>query len=48
MEDREIKEEEMQCISNCIHRYWNLPDDLIIDDRDQKYEQCLTDCEICS
>lgn len=48
MEDREIKDDEKQCVSSCIHKFWNLPEDVKIQDRDQRYEQCLIDCAICS
>jgi hypothetical protein len=48
MENLEIKEKERQCISMCIHKFWNLPDDVEIKNRDEKYERCLISCEICS
>ena len=48
MEQKEISEQDRQCISNCIHKFWNLPETTEIEGRDGQYEQCLTDCEICS
>lgn len=48
MDEREIRQDEKQCISHCIHRFWNVPDDVKIKDRDRKYEECLTECRVCS
>lgn len=48
MDGRKISTEEQSCIANCINYYWGDNDrqgDL--KDRDNEYEQCLKDCQIC-
>ncbi|MFZ7126178.1 MAG: hypothetical protein ACOWWM_08510 [Desulfobacterales bacterium] len=47
-EGRSISRKEQSCISNCIFRWWgNREDPTDPDLKEEKYEQCLTDCRIC-
>jgi DNA modification methylase len=49
MTEKIITKEEQSCIGQCINKYWghtheNIEDD---DERDKKYEQCLSSCKVC-
>jgi len=49
MTERKITRQEQNCIGQCINKYWghaheNIEDD---DERDKKYEQCLSSCKVC-
>ena len=46
MENREIVPNEKECIWQCIFKFWsasNAP----AKNRDERYERCLTSCNIC-
>jgi hypothetical protein len=48
MKEKQISIEGQRCISQCINKYWSHLDvDTKDDIRNQKYEQCLTSCNIC-
>jgi hypothetical protein len=48
MKEKQISIEGQRCIGQCIHKYWSHPGvDTEDGIRDQKYEQCLTTCNIC-
>ena len=48
MKKRNLFRQEQLCISECIQKHWSHPDmDTEDDRRNQKYEQCLTSCNIC-
>jgi hypothetical protein len=48
MKEKQISIEGQQCISQCIYKNWSYPNVHTEEDiRDQKYEQCLTSCNIC-
>lgn len=46
MEERDITRSEQKCISECIMTNWsNMNQE--IPERDKRYEQCLSDCNVC-
>ena len=54
MDSRKIANDEQQCISRCITRYWGDPemreeagrrDDP--EKRDEEYQACLSGCQVC-
>jgi hypothetical protein len=48
MEVRKITQNERGCISNCIFEHWGDPDDIKdVEKRDEEYQSCLTDCQVC-
>lgn len=46
MKGRDILPNEKECISQCIMKYWS-PSSETVNNRDQRYEQCLTKCNVC-
>ena len=49
MKGHRITKEEQGCISYCIFKFWGNPDSRDnAEKRDKGYEDCLTDCRICS
>jgi len=46
MDNREIVPNEQACISHCIIKFWSNTSEPV-NHRDEKYEQCLTQCNIC-
>ncbi|MEJ2037592.1 MAG: hypothetical protein P8X55_01475 [Desulfosarcinaceae bacterium] len=47
MAEAKMTPREQQCISECIYKHWSSSQD-DSQEREQKYEQCLTDCNVCS
>ena len=50
MQGRKITNTEQHCISDCIYKYWGDEKQRHVDPekRDEKYENCLSDCRICA
>ena len=48
MAETKISQREQRCISECVFKHWGSGREGDSGERDQKYEQCLTDCNICS
>lgn len=48
MAESKMIRREQHCISECIIKHWGPSGKDASEDRDQKYEQCLSDCNICS
>ena len=46
MENRNIVPNEQNCISQCIIKFWSNTSEKV-SDRDNKYERCLTRCNVC-
>ena len=46
MQGRDIVPNEQECISQCIFKYWSGPQQ-DIDGREERYERCLTECNVC-
>ncbi len=46
MENNNIKPNEKECISQCIMKHWS-GSDKRDDNRDERYDKCLTNCDIC-
>lgn len=46
MQGRNIQPDERECISQCILKFWSGSDPQI-ENRDDRYEACLTDCNVC-
>lgn len=46
MENRNIVPNEQACISQCIIKFWS-NQSTNTDNRDEKYERCLTSCNVC-
>jgi len=45
---QKITNHDQKCISECIFEHWNESSETPHEERADKYEQCLTDCKICS
>ena len=48
MSQQEISSKDQKCISQCILKHWREHSKTHPSDRPDAYEQCLTDCRICS
>jgi hypothetical protein len=46
MQGRDIQVSEKECISQCILKFWS-DSDPQSESHDERYEQCLTDCDVC-
>jgi hypothetical protein len=46
MKQRDIVPNEKECISQCIIKFWS-GSDRKVENRDEYYEQCLTNCKVC-
>jgi hypothetical protein len=46
MQGRDIQASEKECISQCILKFWS-DSDPQAESHDERYEQCLTDCDVC-
>ena len=46
MKERNIVPNEKECISQCIIKFWS-GSDRTVENRDDHYEQCLTNCNVC-
>jgi hypothetical protein len=46
MKEREILPNEKECISQCILKFWS-GSSQPVDNRDERYERCLTNCDVC-
>ena len=46
MKQREIVPNERECISQCILKFWS-GSSQPVDNRDERYERCLTNCDVC-
>ncbi|BBO69396.1 hypothetical protein DSCA_33260 [Desulfosarcina alkanivorans] len=46
MERRDIVPNERECISQCIMKFWS-GSDRPVENRDERYERCLTHCNVC-
>ncbi len=46
MKKREITPSERECISQCILKFWS-GSSQPVDNRDERYERCLTNCDVC-
>lgn len=47
MQGRDIVPNEKECISQCIFKYWS-GSQKNVENREERYERCLTDCNVCS
>ncbi len=47
MKERNILPNEKECISQCIIKFWS-GSDRQVENRDENYERCLTNCNVCS
>jgi hypothetical protein len=43
-----ITNNDQKCISECIVAHWSENSNTPPEERVEKYEQCLTECRICS
>ena len=48
MAQQEISSREQRCISECIFKHWSENSTSRPENRADEYEQCLSDCQICS
>ena len=48
MEKQFITDPEQKCLSRCIYKYWSENSKIDPTHRQEKYERCLSDCQICS
>ncbi len=48
MAQRKPSGREQRCISECIFKHWNDSSKTAPQRREEEYEQCLTNCQICS
>ena len=48
MAQKDISNNDQQCISQCILSHWSEDSQKSAERRDAEYEQCLTSCRICS
>jgi len=46
MKNREIVPNEKECISQCIIKFWSASSKQM-ENRDERYERCLTNCDVC-
>ena len=46
MKNREIVPNEKECISQCIIKFWSAASEQL-ENRDERYERCLTNCDVC-
>jgi len=47
MNERKLSRKERLCVGECIHKHWSHSSANTEDEsRNQKYEQCLTSCNI--
>lgn len=46
MQKQEIAPNEKECISQCIIKFW-AGSSQQLGNRDERYEQCLTKCDVC-
>ena len=46
MNEKEIVPNEKECISQCIIKFWS-GSSQPVENRDERYEQCLTNCDVC-
>ena len=46
MDKRDIVPNEQDCISQCIFKFWSNTAEKV-PNRDESYERCLTNCNVC-
>ncbi len=47
MDRKDLSRREQKCIADCIFKHWSEHSKTKPEHRDDAYEQCLTDCQIC-
>lgn len=48
MDQKKISRREQKCIGECILTHWSESSKTSSEQREEEYEQCLHDCQLCA